>query len=185
MAFPGMDNLPAYRPRFVGRHDLNLGDQWRAHHVDEVELPEDAPVARFYALVAKGERGYVTRRKGDTAWHVVEAEYDATKPLADALADAVYAQTGGRVTGSFMSGFLECKATQHNRDFAEGLVTVRPLYFVAVDEVEDVPDESGFERRRLPMNEFANAMRQYYHELHPYLLRAIDRYLIRHAKGEI
>ena len=185
MAFPGMDDLPAYKPRFPGRHDLNLGDQWRAHHVDDGELPENAPVLMFYALVAKGDRGYVTRKHGDTAWHIVEAAYDGSQPLADALAAAVYEQTGARVSGSFMSGFLECRATQHNREFKEGSMSVRPLFFVAANEVEDVPDDSGYERRRMPMNEYANAMRQYYHELHPYLLRAIDRYLIRHTKGEI
>ena len=44
--------------------------------------------------------------------------------------------------------------------------------------------ESGFERRRLPLNEFAKALRTGYPELNESITIAVDRFLVLQSRGE-
>jgi hypothetical protein len=61
---------------------------------------------------------------------------------------------------------------------------VRPLYIVIAKKVDDVPEASGYERRRVILNDYLTAMRNRYPEIRAYMERAHDRYLTMRAKGE-
>ena len=81
-------------------------------------------------------------------------------------------------------GYYECRATSHNPDFPVGTTTVRPIYLFAATKLKDIGRESGFERRRLPLNEFAKALRTGYPELNESITIAVDRYLVLQSRGE-
>ncbi len=75
--------------------------------------------------------------------------------------------------------------TSLNPDFEAGATTTRPIYVLVADSVEDVPDESGFERRRLPLNEHITLMRGRYAEIEKYIAEAANMYAVMRARGEV
>lgn len=184
MAYPDVPNISVYIPPPPGERELNLGDQWRGRWQDADELPENAPVVYVYAIVCAGDKGYVTRRKGETVWSALEG---ATEGLSsrEFLKQAARDQIGATIDQVRLVGYLECHATSHNPDYAPGFMTVRPLYVVTAKKVSDIPEGSAYERRRLPMNEFGRAMRGRYREMDEYMEKALDRYMILHARGEL
>jgi hypothetical protein len=184
MAYPDIGNMNIYIAPPPGERELNLGDQWRGRWLDASELPEHAPVVYAYAIVCAGDKGYVTRRKGESVWGALEG---ATGGLSsrEFLKKAAMEQFGATVGRIELIGYLECHATSHNPDYKPGAMTVRPLYVVSAKKVSDIPDGSGYERRRLPMNEFSRAIRGRYREMDDYMEKALDRYMILHARGEM
>jgi hypothetical protein len=184
MTFPDLGNMTFYTPPAPGERELNLGDQWRGRWVDADELPDYAPVTYAYAVVCAGDKGYVTRLKGESVWSTLEG---STEGLAsrEFLKKAAMDQMGVTVGKSELIGYLECRATSHNPDYEPGAMTLRPLYIVSAKKVGDIPDGSAYQRRRLPMNEFGRALRGRYREIDDYVEKALDRYLILHAKGEM
>ena len=68
--------------------------------------------------------------------------------------------------------------------YPAGAITVRPIYLAVAATIDDVPDESGYVRRRMPFNEHSKAVRARYPELEPYITKALDRYMVLRAKGE-
>lgn len=185
MQAPSLADLARYKPRWAGTLELNIGDLWRATWVDEQELPEHAPVFYLYAMVFKGEKGYVTRPAGSAeSWRTVEGDLEPGETIDDAVARMAREQVGATVKRQGLVGFLECKATTHNRDFEPGVVTVRPVYVVVAERVEDLPGDAGFERRRLPLNEHMAAIRKRYPEMDQDLARAAQHYAVMRAKGE-
>jgi len=185
MNAPSLSDLARYKPRWVGTLELNIGDQWRATWVDEQELPEHAPVFYLYALVFKGDKAYVTRPEGSNeAWRTVEGELEPGETVDEALARMAMQQVGATAKRTSLVGFLECKATTHNGAFEPGIVTVRPLYVIVASSIEEIPEGSGFERRRLPLNEYMVAIRRRYPELDQDLARGAQMYAVMQARGE-
>ena len=172
--------LAAYEPRWPGVVELNLQDQWRARWVDEQVLPPNAPVNYAYAMVVAGEKGYVLRRPGEPAWGMVEGA-TGERHAQQFMEDEVRGRMGIEPGLVELVGFFECKATRHNREYPQGTLTVRPLYLVVAKEVGDTP--GGWERRRLPMNEFMVALRSRYPELDEYLGKAALRYAVLRKEG--
>ena len=185
MREPTEAEIAKYTPRYNFTRELNFGDHWRALWVEEDELPEGAPVTYAYALVMKGERGYVTR-KGDTdQWRAVEIEMEqGDDPEAIVTAECLR-QTGATVDKLILPGFFELKATRHNPDHEIGTIRVRALYVAVAKEVDDVPDDSPHRRRRMPINELSKTLKEQYNELDHIWRRALDVYLVRLAKGEL
>jgi ADP-ribose pyrophosphatase YjhB (NUDIX family) len=180
-----MADLARYKPRWAGTLELNIGDRWRAVWVDEQELPEHAPVFYAYAMVFKGDKGYVTRPAAShESWRTVEGDLEPGETIEQALERMAREQVGATLKRKSLVGFLECKATQHNRDFETGVVTVRPLYVLVAKTVDDLPAASGFERRRLPLNEHMAAIRKRYPELDQDMARGAQRYAVMVARGE-
>lgn len=176
--------IARYEPRWPGVKELNLADQWRARWVDEQALSEHAPVNYVYSLMLMGDKGYVTREKGESKWGMLEGDTGDVAPdafLAAASKDR-FGVTPARIE---LIGFFECKATRHNSAYSAGELTVRPLYLIAAKKVEDLPDSSTYERRRFPLNEYMVALRARYPELLDYLGLAASRYAILRAKGEV
>lgn len=184
MTIPNID-FTAYEPRWPGVPEINFGDRWRARFVDGEQLPPGAPVSHIYALVLMGERGYVTRPRGDAPWRTVEGATSGEETPEGALKRLAREQTGALAGKAILVGFLECKATSHNADFPAGAVTVRPIYLFSVRKIGDLPGGSPFERRRLPLNEYAPAVRSFHEEIAQYLALGLDRYLVMRARGEI
>lgn len=185
MMGPSQADLARYTPRApAGVLELNISDHWRAKWVDANELPEDAPVFHAYAVVYKGDKGYVTRPAGETHWRTVEGDVQNDEDIDSFLARTVYEQMGIRIKKSELVGFLECKATTRNPNFEAGAITVRPLYIVVAGEIEDVPEESGYERRRMILRDHSTALRRHYPEIDEYINKAIQRYQVIYAKGE-
>jgi ADP-ribose pyrophosphatase YjhB (NUDIX family) len=184
MVMPDMGSMPVYEPKWLGVREINLGDLWRAKWVDTDELPANAPVKLVYGVVFAADKGYVTRRKGESVWNVLEAEVAKGEKPLDCAKRAAFEQFGAKAQRVVMVGYLECKATSHNPDEEAGTVSVRPVYSVAASKVEDVPDESGYERRRMPMNEHGRALRARYPEFAEYLAQATESYVLARVKGE-
>lgn len=184
MVYPSFGGGPVYIPPPGGALELNIGDQWRARWVDQQELPATAPVDYAYAVVCMENRGYVARRAGEGAWGTVEGDLRPGERPDAFVKRAAREQTGAVAGKVELIGFLECRATRHNTAYPTDAVTLRPLYLVVAKQMKDVPEESGFERRRLPMNEFLAALRTRYPELELYLSKAAERYAVMRAKGE-
>ncbi len=124
MMGPSQADLARYTPRApAGVLELNISDHWRAKWVDADELPEDAPVFHAYAVVYKGDKGYVTRPAGETHWRTVEGDVQNDEDIDSFLARTVYEQMGIRIKKSELVGFLECKATTRNPKFEVGTIT--------------------------------------------------------------
>lgn len=179
MGMPG-----GYEPRWPGVVELNLADQWRARWVDEQELPANAPVNWAYGMVCMGDYGYATRASGAPKWEMLDG------PTGDADADAFIRDVAMERTGATpgkveLIGYFECKATRHNTEYGQGTITVRPFYLVVAKSVSDLPEGSGYERRRMRMAEYMVAMRARYPELEDYIGQCALRYSVLRAKGEV
>ena len=185
MREPTEAEIAKYTPRHNWTRELNFGNQWRGVWAKEEELPEGAPVDYAYAVVMRDDKGYVTRRIGDDPWQAVEIEMEVGDEPEAIVRDAVFQQTGAKVSASKLMGFFECKSTKLNSDFEIGTIRVRPLYMVSASEVDDVPDESGYQRRRLPRNQFGEALRKRYPEIAEHMREAVDAYVVGHLRGEL
>lgn len=175
-----------YDPRWPGVMEIKFGDEWRAKFIAGDDLPPGVPVAYGYALVLMDEKGYVTRKKGDEGpWLTVEGPANPGEK-AEAWAKRVAREQTGATAGSvFVTGYLECKATSHNPEFEAGAVTVRPFMVVVAKKISDVPAESGYERRRLPLNEYSTRLRRQYAAFDQHILAAIDRYVVMARTGAV
>jgi hypothetical protein len=168
-------SMPAYEPRWPGVKELNLADQWRARWVNEQELPEGAPVHYLYALLGMGDKGYAVRAAGENRWGMLEGLVGDLS-AEDFLKTAAKERAGLTIGQTALVGFLECKPTSHNAEFTKDDVVVRPIFVVQAKSVADVPANSGYERRRFPLNEYVVALRTRYPELIDYLTLAVNRY---------
>ncbi|MEO8540437.1 MAG: hypothetical protein ABI577_11910 [bacterium] len=178
-----MNAIRNYDPVWPGVVELNLADQWRARWVNQQEFPENAPVNYAYALVLMGDKGYATREAGSQKWGMLEGEI-GTATVEDFLKSALKERMGGAPAKVELIGFFECKPTRHNTAFQPGDVVLRPLYLIVAKTVNDLPDGSGYERRRFPLNEYLVALRARYPELLDYIGLATNRYGVLRAKGE-
>lgn len=184
MGFSMPDLANIYIPKPGGKLELNLGDAWRGRFNDAGELPESAPLDYGYAVLFMGDKGYVSRRTPDERWGVLEGSFDEGE-TPDAWANRVaMEQAGATLARTELVGYLDCKATSHNPDHPAGTIRVRPIYLAVAKSIGDVPEETGYARRRLPFNEHARAIRDRYPELQGYLSKALDRYMVLRAKGE-
>jgi hypothetical protein len=184
MTFPdlgGSQNF--YVPDALGLKELNLNNDWRGRWFAQDALPPDAPVDYAYAAVLMGDKGYVTRPRGETVWRTVEGTIAGERPEAF-LERAVKEQIGATIARSEMLGFIECRATQHNPDVLKDTVRMRPLYLIVAKKFDDLGADSPFERRRLPMNEYLLAVRNRYPELSDEFGEVAQRYAVLRAKGE-
>ena len=177
-----MNALAAYEPVWPGVKELNIQDDWRARWVDEQDLPDNAPVHFVYSLLVMGEKGYALREAGANRWGMLEGlvgDLSADVFLKTAAKD----RAGATLAATELIGFFECKATRHNKEFEQGAVTVRPFYVSIAKSVSDAAPNSGYERRRFPLNEYVVAMRGMYPELIPHLPTAFNRYAVIRAKS--
>lgn len=180
------DDMPYIpEPRWAGILELNIGDAWRAVWVEGDTLPEGVPALFAYAEVLMGDKGYVTRPKGEEPWRTIETPVEkGTDPVA-AVKNAAQLQTGAVAGKIVQLGFLECRATKLNPEYESGAISVQPVYLIAAKDMKDTPKDSPFERRRLPINEYAAAIRKRYPELSTYLALASEKFLVMKAKGEL
>lgn len=176
-----MNAIAAYEPKWPGVKELNIEDQWRARWVDEQVLPDGAPVHTLYSLLVMGDKGYALREAGGNIWGMIEGRVGDVAPEAF-VKSAAKERAGATLAATALIGFYECRATRHNKDFEQGSTTVRPFYVVVAKSVTDVPPNSGFERRRFPLNEYAVAMRARYPELIDHLPAAFNWYAVYKAK---
>lgn len=183
MSIPDLMNLPNFFiPAPPGVKELNLGDEWRATWEADPELPEGIPVLYGYAIVVCEGKGYIARREGDLRWRSVEGASQAgEKPLAFAKRAAKEQAGATSIERVEQMGYYMCRATSHNPNFPPGATTARPIYLVVAKKVADTMRGTGFERRRLPMNEFADALRGAYPEFAESITKAVDRYMVIQA----
>jgi ADP-ribose pyrophosphatase YjhB (NUDIX family) len=181
---PDLGNLASfYQPMPVAARELNFNDEWRARWYAQSELPENAPVAHEYAVVFMRDKGYVTRSKGTTVWGSPEGVRGDETPEAF-VRRVIKEQLGATAATVELLGFFECLATSHNPLFPKDFITVRPFYLVVAKKIDDLPRDSEFEKRRLPINEFMPALRGRYPELAAQVQAAGQRYAVLRANGK-
>jgi hypothetical protein len=185
MGIPDLGALAAYKPLWPGVREHNLGDQWRAKFIDADEVPADAPVDYAYALLYGDGRGYVVRTTGSEAWGTVEGAVNAGETFDAGVKRLCLEQAGATIKKVVVTGFLECKATSHNPNYPVGSIVVRPFTVALASKVDDLPDASPYQRRRLPTNEHMVAIRRHYPDFEKYLGQAGDTYFVMAAKGEV
>ncbi|MBI2766783.1 MAG: hypothetical protein HYX53_12860 [Chloroflexi bacterium] len=186
MGLPGgLDHLQVYQPDWIGVVELNIGDAWRARWTDAAELPANAPIFYAYALTFMGDKGYTTRPEGAPTWGIVEGPLANGEKPGAFVKRAAKEQVGATIARTELIGYLDCKATKFNPDFDPGEITVRPVYIAIAKKVDNLPEGSTYQRRRMPLNEFTVAVRKRYPEIVVYLEKAIDRYMVLRAKGEV
>lgn len=170
--------------RYRGVVELRLGNDWLARWEQGDELPRGVPVIDVYASVYLGDKGYVFRPRGEEMWGTLNGRPDGDEkplPYLKSLAKA-----GGITPGKVvLIGYFDCKATSHNTEYPAEARAVLPFYAIAAKTAKDVPADSPYERRRLPINEHMAALRQRYQEFEIPLSEAADRYLILRARGEV
>lgn len=177
-----MAAIAAYKPRWAGVLELNIQDQWRAKWVDEQELPANAPVNYVYAMVCFENFGYAFRPEGTEKWGMIEGPTGDEKP--EAYIKTFATKNGITPARMDLVGFLECKATRHNKDYEMGALTVRPFFVVTAKKVSSgAIKDTGFERRRLPLNQYMVALRARYPELDDYIAKGALRYEVIRTKG--
>ena len=185
MSIPGVNlDGPIYIPKPAGVRELNIGDAWRATWVSADELPAGVPMLHGYVVVVSGDKGYVSRRTSAPTWGVAEGAVQAGEEPAAFASRAAREQAGATAGKAHLIGYYECRATSHNPDFPVGATTLRPIFLFAATKLKDLGPDSGFERRRLPLNEFARTLRASYPELHESITTAVDRFLVLQSKGE-
>ncbi|MEX1104054.1 MAG: NUDIX domain-containing protein [Dehalococcoidia bacterium] len=166
--------------------ELNIGDEWRARWVEGEGLPADVPVLHVYGSLVMDDKGYVVLERGSEArWSTVEGSVAAGEKPEPALKRLAKEQANATVARVEMVGFLDCRATSHNPDYHKDSRSLRPIYLVAAKQVKDLGSGAAFERRRLPMNEYMMAIRNRYPEIDDYLPKAVERYMILRARGEL
>lgn len=176
---------PMPEPRYGGTLEILLEGDWRAVYVDEEPVPEGLPERYAYALVVRGEHGYVTERDGERGWRVVEGEPQEGESGEAFARRAALERTGASVDRLLLIGYLDCEATDANARFPTGERAARPLYVAVAGEVGPVPEGSGHHRRRLRMTDFQKEVRLRYPSLWRYFSRGLDRYLILQRTGQL
>jgi ADP-ribose pyrophosphatase YjhB (NUDIX family) len=166
--------------------ELNIGDEWRGRWVDDEPLPAGVPVLHLYGVLLMDDRGYVVRERGSAShWATIEGPVGPGEKPETALKRMAKEQANAAPARMEMVGFLDCHATSHNGDYPRDSRSIRPIYLFAAKQVKDLGSAAAFERRRLPMNEYLVAIRNRYPEIDDYLPKAVERYMILRAKGEL
>ncbi|MCC6385746.1 MAG: hypothetical protein IT302_00020 [Dehalococcoidia bacterium] len=184
MVMPPMD-MNIYIPDPLAVVELNLGDHWRGRWVETDELPDGAPTTFGYVVVCMADKGYLTREKGTDRFGVVGGTFEAGEKPAAWLKRVVLEQTGATPGRTQLLGYFDCRATSHNPDYEAGAATVRPVYLVSAKAIKDLGAKSRFERRRMPMNEFAVEVRKRHPEVDAQLQAAINIHMTLHLRGEV
>ena len=185
-----LGDMPTPTPpeaRFGGTLEIILEGAWRATYVNDEPLPDDLPAARGYVIVVKGEHGYVVGGDDGEAddWKIVEDTIADDETPEEFVIRAAYEQVGAVVGHTIYTGYLDCEATSFNADYEVGEHTVRPIFTAAASKVGPIPDDSGYHRRRMPMNQFQTTLRLRYPELWKHLSRGLDQYLILQRSGKL
>lgn len=180
----GYPDIPVVEIRWAGIVETNLGDLWRARWIPEEEFPTGAPVIFAWANLFAGDRGYVLRKKGETVWGTLDGDVSADEGPVAFLKRAARERAGITIGTLQPVGYLLCRATRHNPAYELGAPAIMAMYAAVAEDVGDVPDDSEYERRRLPLNEYGAALRLRYPEVEPYLVNATQRYMVMRAKGE-
>ena len=167
----------------LGVRELKIGEDWRAIWNETTGFPEGAPVTYGYAVVACDDKGFVTRELGAELWSIVEGPIEADEKPPAFVKRAAAAQMGASGGTIDLLGFFECRATSNNAEHPVGFLTIRPIYLMAAKTMKDLGRDTGWERRRLPMNEFAKALRDRYPQFLEAMTMAVDRYMVSRAKG--
>ncbi len=183
---PSLTSMMSVKPRWLAVPEVNFGDHWRARWIREDALPRDAVVTLGYGIVVMEDKGYATRHREEGGhFQVIEGEIPETEKPVAWFKRTVKERTGGTVGKAVLAGYLVCKATAQNPDVEAGTLTVRPVWIGVLKSIKDLGRTSEWERRRYPMNQYSQLLRDEYAVLARYLRDALDQYLTMHAKGEV
>ncbi|MXW26109.1 MAG: hypothetical protein F4Z77_07470 [Dehalococcoidia bacterium] len=182
-----MPQIPVPETHYHGKTEIILGDHWSAEYFDaeETPLPEGVPALYAYACVVKGDYGYLTEHEEGDGWNIVEGEVPEGESAEEFVTRTSYEQIGATISETLLVGFLDCEATSNNEQYETHFRSVRPLYVAVASELNPVPEETGYHRRRLPMNQFQNELRNRYLLLSQHLFTGLNRYTILERTGQL
>ena len=184
MGMPSFPQGPFPDPVWAGVREMRLGDAWLARWVDESELPTAVPVSALYASVMMDGKGYLTRQKGTTTWQSIEAEAQPGESAELALKRVLKVRMAATPARIEVMGYLDCRATSFHPEVPAGSVSVQPIFLVVAKALSNMPSDSEWERRRLPLNEHIAAIRLRYPQFEGYFAKAVQRYAVMQARGE-
>lgn len=186
-----LGDIPMPRPpefHFHGKVEIILGNEWTAEYFDaeEAPLPSDVPLIYGYACVVRGDYGYVTERdQAGDGWGVVEGNFREGETAEEFVSRSAHEQTGANISQTLLIGYLDCRATSNNEQYENHFRGIRPMYVAVAKEVGPVPESSDYHRRRLPMNQFQNALRKRYVLLSDHFAKGLSRYTILERTGKL
>jgi hypothetical protein len=167
-----------------GVREIRLGDAWLARWSDSNELPKDVPASAVYAAVVMDGKGYIARRKGDSAWQSIEGTPEPGEKPETALKRLLKERMAATVARADVIGFLECRATSFHPTLPAGAASVQPIYLVVAKTVGNMAPDSPWERRRLPLNEHIAVLRLAYPQYEEYFAKTVHLYAVLRARGE-
>ena len=183
----GMPNIPMQpqRPlKYSGVFEINLGNNWRGVYTEGAP-PKDVPVLYAIGILVKKEKGFLVKKTVEDFWNVLEGNPEKGEQSDTFLSRIAKKQAGIAIDRILTLGFDDLKATRHNTDYEIGTQAIRTFSLVIADTVGQIPEESDYTRRRLPLSEYAVAVRKRYPEFTKHLGKALDQYMIMRAKDEI
>ena len=182
-----MPNIPIPEEHYHGKVEVILGSDWTGEYFDaeETPLPEGVPILHASACVVKGDYGYLTEKDGTEGWNVVEGDVPEGETAEEFVTRTAYEQFGATISETLLVGFLDCEATSSNGEYEAHFRALRTLHIAVASAVGPVPEESGYHRRRLPMNQFQNELRKRYLLLSQHFFTGLNRYTILERTGRL
>ena len=181
---PNIPMQPRRAPKYAGVTEINLGDEWRGVY-EEGEPPEDTLVLFAIGILVKKDKGILVKKTTEVQWNILEGIPEKGESTDAFLKKIAEEHAGVSVNKILTLGHDNMKATRHNTEYDLGTPAVRTFSLVIAETMGQIPEESEYTRRRLPLSEYAVAIRKRYPEFTKHLGKALDQYIIMQAKGEI
>lgn len=181
---PNIPMQPRRAPKHAGVIEINLGDEWRGVY-EEGEPPEGTPVLFAIGILVKKDKGLLVKKITADRWSILEGIPEKDEST-DAFLKRIAEEHAGVSTNKILTlGHDNLKATRHNTEYELGTQAVRTFSLVIAETVGQIPEDSEYTRRRVPLSEYAVTVRQRYPEFTKHLGKALDQYVIMRAKDEI
>ena len=181
MPFAGM-NIP--EPRWPARKELKLKNEYRAYYLENKDVDSDEPVRHVYLIVSRGER-FLLSRNGAEAAGILDEPVGQGESPADVGRRIAKERVGAEIGEPVVAGHLRCMATKFAKNDEPGAIHLRQIMVAAASEVEDLPQDGGWERRTVNQRDLVLTINKRHIELGPPLLSAVSEWVKLHAQGKL
>jgi hypothetical protein len=170
--------------RWPARRELKLQNEYRAYYMENAEAQADEPVRHIYLIVSRGERFLLARSGPEAAGILVEPVKEGEAP-ADVARRIAKERVGATIGEPVVSGHLRCLATKFAKDAPPGAIHLRQVMVAAASEVEDLPEDSPWERRTVNQRDLILTIGKRHIEIADALRPAVSEWVKLRAQGKI